>query len=142
MPESKAERAAALREEARLIRERAEAEARALEEAAEILDGHPSGLPRRVDSGTNELMGSTQINAESTQARPGVPLSSKGPIAKVAKLLGVSMVELARRLGGVNVHSLRTWDQRGRMPEDVKAKLQGLVDAHEKAEKAKKRSAK
>ncbi len=52
------------------------------------------------------------------------------------------MVELARRLGGVNVHSLRTWDQRGRMPEDVKAKLQGLVDAHEKAEKAKKRSAK
>lgn len=138
------EEAAALRDEANGLRKAADdldRRAQQKENLAKAIEDAESGLPLRVDSGTSESMGSTQINAESTQSRSGVPLASKGPVAKAAKILGISLAAVARAIK-VNEHSLRTWDQRGRMPDAVKAKIQGLVDAHEQAEKAKKRGPK
>jgi DNA-binding transcriptional regulator YiaG len=54
----------------------------------------------------------------------GRPLST-GPVAKIAKRLGMSMVELAEAIG-VNWNTLKTWNARKKIPADAQAKLDAL----------------
>jgi hypothetical protein len=64
---------------------------------------------------------------ESTTVRPGPALKSKGPFAELVRTLGLrSMQELADLLGE-NARSVRTWDQRGRIPETVAPKIAALT---------------
>jgi len=60
-------------------------------------------------------------------ARPGPKLESKGPYAKVVRRLRLkSMRELAELLG-IKHNTLRTWDQRGNVPEEMRVKLGALL---------------
>lgn len=93
-----------------------------------------SPLPSDSQSGITYSMDSTQIDSGIKKRRTGPPLKSKGPIAKVARLLGLSFAELATEIKA-NVHSLRTWDQRDQVPGEVKSSLAALVKAHEKQAK-------
>jgi hypothetical protein len=96
--------------------------------------GLNSPLPSESQSGITYSMNSTQIDSGPKKRRTGPPLKSKGPAAKVARTLGVSLAELAD-MASVNVHSLRTWDQRDQLPAEVQGKLADLVRAHEKQAK-------
>ncbi len=99
-----------------------------------------SPLPSGSHSGITYSMTSTQIDSVAKKRRTGPPLKSKGPVAKVARILGVSVAEVAR-LAKQNVYSMRTWNERDQVPPEVKAILADLVATHEKAaEKAAKRS--
>ncbi len=79
-------------------------------------------------------MESTQIDSAVKKRRTGPPLKSKGPVAKVARILGVSVAEVARRVNQ-NVYSMRTWNERDQVPLEVKEKMADLVSAYEKTKK-------
>lgn len=89
-----------------------------------------SGLHSQAHSATIDSMDSSTIDSATPKRTRGVPLKSKGPAAKVARLLGISLAEVARRVKE-NPFSMRTWDQRDQLPPEVKAKLADLVAAHE-----------
>jgi uncharacterized protein YjcR len=57
--------------------------------------------------------------------RPGAPIRSSGPVAVAAKRLGLSMADIAARLG-VNPATVRSWDSRGRVPADMVDALAAL----------------
>ena len=100
-----------------------------------------SPLPARSHSGTIDSMDSTQIGAGASKRTRGVPLESNGPYAKVAKLLGVSLAEVGRRLDE-NVYTVRTWNARKHVPDGIQAKLDALVAAHQSGPKSPKRRGK
>jgi len=109
------------------------ARARQLRGAADTIEAlrampplETSGLQDRVDTVTVEDMNSTQIDSAAKGRRRGVKLESKGPVARIARKLDISLAEVARRIK-VNEHSLRTWDQRRSVPDDVQAKLDALL---------------
>jgi len=54
--------------------------------------------------------------------RRGRPLTSDGPVARAARVAGVSMLELARRLG-VEYARVKQWDSRGKVPSDFRDAL-------------------
>lgn len=78
-------------------------------------------------------MESSAINAETMRRRPGVRLQSKGPIAKVARALGISIAEVARRLK-ISDTTVRSWDARNSVPDDQKAALARLLEEHQTAQ--------
>lgn len=107
------------------------ARAKQLRGAADTIEairamGQTSVLHDGVDTGTVEGMNSTQIDSAAKGRRRGVKLESKGPVARIARKLDISLAEIARRIK-VNEHSLRTWDQRRSVPDDVQAKLDALL---------------
>ena len=70
-----------------------------------------------------------------------MPLESNGPYAKVAKILGVSLAEVGRRLKE-NVYTVRTWNARKHVPEGIQEKLDALIAEHQAEQKPAKRRAK
>ena len=151
MPEPKTTTAADLRAQARLIRETArtrmqqieadaEAEAETLERAAAVLDGLKSGLPREADSVTNETMTASGIVSEPRKRRPGVKATPKGTVGRAVTILGITIRELAKRLGE-EYESVRTWKARGRLPADVEKKILDMVDEHQRAHSRSKKTA-
>lgn len=108
-------------------------QARTIERLMDVL--HNSQLPSAQDSATIETMDASPIDSGGKKKRRrGVPLESTGPIAKVALAMDVSVAEIARRLDE-NYQSVRTWDARNRVPDDVKRRLVDLLAAHKKAAK-------
>lgn len=94
-----------------------------------------SPLPSARESATIETMDASTIDSSGKKKRRrGVPLESTGPIAKVALAMDVSVAEIARKLDE-NYQSVRTWDARNRVPDDVKERLAALLAAHKKAAK-------
>jgi DNA-binding transcriptional regulator YiaG len=63
--------------------------------------------------------------------RRGKPLTSAGPVAVVARKLGITVREIASRLG-VSWSTVRSWDARGAVPGDVVTQLLSLAGPDKK----------
>ncbi len=86
-------------------------------------------------------MGQEQI-ADSSPRPRGAPLKSKGPVARVARILGVSGAAVARLIG-VNYQTSRAWDgEDRRVPDDIAPKLEALIASPKAIADARKRAAK
>ncbi len=121
-------RAAQLRAEAKSALRSAgllEREADALEaRARRFLE---STLPQPTEYATIATM-ATNTAAPPENRRRGARLTSKGPVATVARALHISVAEVAKRIGE-NYGTARNWDKRGRVPDDVRAKLAALLES-------------
>lgn len=60
-----------------------------------------------------------QLESDSKK-RPGRKLRSRGPVARVARETGLSMAEIARRVGA-KYDAVKKWDKRGVPEEHVEA---------------------
>jgi len=89
------------------------------ERLAEKLERPLTSRPKRV---SNESVESTTIGRK---RKLGPAITSTGPYATVAVALGVSLGEVARRLGEKD-RTVRTWDARRQIPADVRPKLEAL----------------
>jgi DNA-binding transcriptional regulator YiaG len=130
-PESLRAEADALDAEIERLREEA-TDLRRLADRMEERAGE--ALSSGVKSVTNETMNATGIVSAGAKRRPGVKPKAKGPVGSVAAALGLSVVDLAKKIGE-SYASMRTWNVRGRVPDDVAKKLADLVDAHHRARK-------
>ena len=84
-------------------------------------------LQSPVDNAYNADM--SQAVASNSARPPGAPLRSNGPVARVARILGVSGADVARLLK-VNYQTSRAWDDPGRrVPDDVLPRLEALVES-------------
>lgn len=75
-----------------------------------------------------------QVNSTNFQQPVGKPLKSKGPIAKIAKRLGLTMTELAAKVGADH-WNLRNWNKRKSVPVEIQKRLDALVEAADRAGK-------
>jgi len=57
----------------------------------------------------------------------GPPIQSDGPVSSIAKLLGMSMPEIAAECG-VPYPSVKTWNRRKRLPEHFEKALVALLE--------------
>ena len=114
-PKKLRERAAEL---LRLADEMEATAARALEASQQLT---------RIDS--ESISESMQRNVA---VRPGPKLESKGPYAKVVRKLKLKSLRELSELLGVNRNTIRTWDQRGHVPEEMRVKLAALVESQGK----------
>jgi DNA-binding transcriptional regulator YiaG len=105
-----------MRQMAREIREAAEARARQLEAAADVIErAHSMALPSDESYATIATM-ATPNASDIVPRHRGAPLESEGPIATAARRLGVPAAEIARRLK-VHPGTARNWDRRGKIPD-------------------------
>lgn len=93
-----------------------EAEAKRIRDAADTIERIESipALTRELSSDTFDAMSTSSVSPPS-DFRRGAPLTSQGPVATVARQLGVTSAEVARMLG-VNPAVARNWDARGKIP--------------------------
>jgi len=76
----------------------------------------------------------SQASSAENPRTPGAPLRSKGPVARVARILKITGADVARLLK-VNYQTSRAWDDPSRrVPDDVAAKLDALVATPEAIE--------
>ena len=138
-PESLRAEAEALDAEAERLRGEAQ-KRRALAGQIEQLENPPLQSP--ADNAYNAEMSQAPMSAP-LPARPrGAPLKSKGPVARVAKILGVSGADVAWLLNA-KYQTAMSWDGKDRqVPEDIAPKLEALVASPESIAAARKRAAK
>lgn len=85
----------------------------------------------------DQSKGMSQANSTNAFQRPvGKPLESKGPVAKHAKRLGITMTQLAEKLG-VDHWNLRNWDKRKSVPEEIEKRLEAMRPAEKPAKRGK-----
>ncbi len=105
------------------------AEADRLDAAAETMERYAaikSTLPPGEPYATVATMATANV-ATVPAFRRGAPLESDGPVATMARRLGISSAEVARKLG-VNPGTARNWDKRGKVPNEMmRAKLAALA---------------
>ncbi len=114
--------------ELRAIAAQKRREADEFDQAADVVERaeQSSGLTAPADNAYIANMGQAQI-ADSSARQRGAPLKSDGPVARVAKILGVSGADVAWLLK-VNYQTSRAWDLEGRrVPDDVAPRLDALV---------------
>lgn len=70
-----------------------------------------------------------------TKRRAGAKPKKNAPVTKVADALGLSLVDLSAKVGE-SYEAMRTWNSRGKVPDDVETKFSKLI------KQAKKRSPK
>lgn len=104
-------------QEAQLLRE-----LEAVRYAIARVETFDSTLPD--DSDTVDSMDAMTIDTH--KRRGGAQLDIDLPFSRVAKRLGLSLKELAGELKEDYVN-VRNWNSRKRMPDDVRAKLDGLA---------------
>jgi len=139
-PESLRAEADALDAEAERLRREAQ-KRRALAGQIEQLGETETPLPQSASYATIETMATAAAtNPSPLTFRRGAPLESDGPIATVAKKLGVPAAEIARRLN-VNPITARNWDKRGKIPHlairEALAKIAAGSDPEAKPKKPK-----
>lgn len=126
-----------------------EAESGAAREAAIAKSGLDPDLVRRmlaagaVDSSLtsrdqyDQSQGMPQANSTNVFQQPvGKPLKSKGPIAKHARRLGLTMTELAEKVGADH-WNLRNWDKRDSVPEEIRKRLEAIPTPAKPGKRAK-----
>jgi len=97
----------------RELADRLEARAKQLREAANIMDAELGPLTSGNSYVTDEAMASTQI-----EKHPG-PRATKGPMAALAKELGLSSLRALADALGEEHHNVRSWNHRKSVPDRV-----------------------
>jgi hypothetical protein len=99
------------------------AKIRVFEATLAELTGHDetSGLHKRTHRATITNTMDVQ-KVQKPKRRPGVKLTSKGPIAIAARQSGKSMYEVADELGE-SYDTVKTWNRRASAPERIQARL-------------------
>ena len=85
-------------------------------------------LPSRPQSDTNSPMSASAIAKQiepATRTR-GRDITSDGPVAVVAKKLGLSIKDLAAKVGA-KYETARKWNTRGTVPDDIRDAFDRLV---------------
>lgn len=79
-------------------------------------------------SATNSPMGASAIasQVEPASRTPGRDITSDGPVAVVAKRLGLSIKDLSAKVGA-KYETARKWNTRGTVPDDIREAFDRLL---------------